>query len=36
MKKDYRVYIEDMLEAIEKIEEYVVGGDEVRFSRDTQ
>lgn len=36
MKKDYRVYIDDMLEAIEKISEYVVDGDEVRFSRDTQ
>ncbi len=36
MKKDYRVYIDDMLEAINKIAEYVAGGDEVRFSRDTE
>lgn len=36
MKKDYSVYIDDMLEAIEKIAEYVADGDEVRFSRDTQ
>lgn len=36
MKKDYRVYIDDMLEAIEKIAEYVADGDEVRFSRDTE
>lgn len=36
MKKDYRIYIDDMLEAIEKITEYVADGDEVRFSRDSQ
>lgn len=36
MKKDYSVYIDDMLEAIEKIAEYVADGDDVRFSRDTQ
>ncbi len=36
MKKDYRVYIDDILEAIEKITEYVANGDEVRFSKDTQ
>lgn len=36
MKKDYRVYIDDILEAIDKIAEYVADGDEVRFSRDTQ
>lgn len=36
MKKDYRLYIDDMLEAIDKIAEYVIDGDEVRFSRNTQ
>ncbi|MEK7587965.1 MAG: DUF86 domain-containing protein [Patescibacteria group bacterium] len=36
MKKDYRIYIDDILEAIEKITEYVADGDEVRFSRDSQ
>lgn len=36
MKKDYCVYIDDILEAIEKITAYVADGDEVRFSKDTQ
>lgn len=36
MKKDYTIYVDDMLEAIEKIAEYVADGDEVRFSRDSQ
>ncbi len=34
MKKDNRVYIEDMLDAIEKIETYVFSLDEIQFSRD--
>ncbi len=36
MKKDYRVYIDDMLEAIDKIAQYVSAVDNVRFSQDTQ
>ncbi len=35
MTRDITVYMEDILEAIEKIREYTNGMDEVRFSRDT-
>lgn len=33
MTKDITVYLEDILEAIEKISEYIVGTDEVGFSQ---
>ena len=36
MKRDDRVYLDDILESIEKIEEYTQGKDEVSFQRDIQ
>lgn len=33
MKKDARVYIDDMLDAIAAIERYVTGMDEIKFSQ---
>lgn len=36
MKRDYRVYVDDILEAIEKIERYVEGLTIDKFARDTK
>lgn len=36
MNKNYRFYLEDIAEAIEKIDKYVTDIDEVQFSRDSQ
>lgn len=36
MKRDFRVYIEDILECISKIEEYIKGVSEEDFYKNTQ
>lgn len=36
MKKDYRVYCEDIIDAIDKIQAYLSDKKETQFSRDTQ
>ena len=36
MKRDYRVYIDDILEAIEKIERYVEGLTFNKFAQDAR
>lgn len=36
MKKDYRVYCEDIIDAIDKIQGYLSDKKETQFSRDTQ
>ena len=34
MSRDYRLYLDDILEAITKIEKYVIGMEETQFSQD--
>ena len=36
MKRDYRVYVDDVLEAIDKIQRYVEGLTFEKFARDTK
>lgn len=36
MKRDYRVYLDDILESIERIEEYTQGKNETDFKKDTK
>ena len=36
MKRDYRVYLEDILESILKIEDYTAGISKEQFKKDTQ
>ncbi len=36
MKRDYRLYIDDLLEAVEKIEKYVEGLSFEEFSQDSK
>lgn len=36
MKRDYRIYLDDILESIEKIEEYTKGKSWLDFANDTE
>jgi uncharacterized protein with HEPN domain len=36
MRRDYRLYLDDILDAIKRVRDYVRGMDHTRFSSDTK